>query len=186
MMQSAISQGVSIGILLVRHRITTFFTDDGKGKQMARHRTFSTQSSPMPKFNAFIGAKYSFHTLGKDFIWPWIQCTKYKSSCPMNTVYGRYKQYYYKYSGRNIKPVLPERWKYKGSICHEYSKRKIGTSKKRINKRVRVTPNFVKQLWPNKNNELIRTLFFGSMVVRKERINERKMSIYFCRMAVCK
>ena len=31
---------------------------------MARHGTFSTQSPPMPKFNAFIGAKYLFHTLG--------------------------------------------------------------------------------------------------------------------------
>ena len=39
MMQSAISRGVSIEILLVPHRITKFFTDDGKGKSMARHRT---------------------------------------------------------------------------------------------------------------------------------------------------
>ena len=64
----------------------------------------------------------------------------------MNIVYERYKQYYYEYSGRNIKVVLPEtkQWKYKGIIWHEYSKRNIGTSKKRINKRVRVTPNFVK------------------------------------------
>ena len=64
MMQLAISQGVSIGILLVPHRITSFFTDDGKGKLMAHHRTFSMRSPPMPKFNAFIGVKYSFHTLG--------------------------------------------------------------------------------------------------------------------------
>ena len=45
------------------HRITAFFTDDGKGKSMALHRIFSTQSSPMPNFNAFIRVKYSFHTL---------------------------------------------------------------------------------------------------------------------------
>ena len=64
MMQSTISQRVSIGILLVPHRIIAFFKDDGKGKSMAHHRTFSMQSPPMPKFNAFIGAKYSFHTLG--------------------------------------------------------------------------------------------------------------------------
>ena len=31
---------------------------------MARHRTFSTRYPPLPKFNTFIGAKYSFHTLG--------------------------------------------------------------------------------------------------------------------------
>ena len=42
MVQSAISQGVSNGILLVPHRTKTFFTDDDKGKSMARHRTFST------------------------------------------------------------------------------------------------------------------------------------------------
>ena len=63
-MQSAISWGVSIGILLVPHRITTFFTDYGKGKSMTRHRAFSTRSPPIPKFNAFIGAKCSFHILG--------------------------------------------------------------------------------------------------------------------------
>ena len=39
-MQSAISRGESIGILLVLHRIIMFFTDDGKGKSMARHITF--------------------------------------------------------------------------------------------------------------------------------------------------
>ena len=64
MMQSAISRGVSIGILLVAHRFTTFFTDDGKGKSKARHRTFHTESPPVPMFNAFIGAKCLFHTLG--------------------------------------------------------------------------------------------------------------------------
>ena len=60
MMQSAISRVVYIGILLVPQRITIFFTDDGKDKSMARHRTFSTRSPLMPKFNAFVGAKYSF------------------------------------------------------------------------------------------------------------------------------
>ena len=64
MMQSAISRGVSIEILLVLRRITTFFTDDGEGKSMARHRKFLAPSPPMPKFNEFIGVKYSFHTLG--------------------------------------------------------------------------------------------------------------------------
>ena len=64
MMQSAISRGVSIGILLVSHRITTFFTDDSKGKSMSRHRVFSTRSPQILKFNEFIGVKYSFHTLG--------------------------------------------------------------------------------------------------------------------------
>ena len=63
MMQSAISWGVSIGILLVPHRFT-FFTDESKGKSMACHRTFSTRSPPIPNFNAFIWSKYSFHTLG--------------------------------------------------------------------------------------------------------------------------
>ena len=32
----------------------------------------------------------------------------------------------------------------------------------------------------------MRTLFFGGMVVHKEKINERKKIIYFCRMVVCK
>ena len=63
MMQSAISREVSIGILLVPHRITTFFTDGGTGKLMVSHRTFSTRSPLMPKFNAFIAAKYLFHSL---------------------------------------------------------------------------------------------------------------------------
>ena len=39
MMQSTISWGVSIGILLVPHRIATFFTDNSKGKLMVCHRT---------------------------------------------------------------------------------------------------------------------------------------------------
>ena len=64
MMQSAISRGVSIGVLLlVPHRITIFFTDDGKGKSMAPHSTILTRSAPVPKFNAFIGAEYSFYIL---------------------------------------------------------------------------------------------------------------------------
>ena len=66
MMQLAISWGVTIMILLVLlvlHRITTFFTDDGKGKLMVHHRTSSTWSLWMSMFNLFIGAKYSFHTL---------------------------------------------------------------------------------------------------------------------------
>ena len=50
-------------VLLVLHRITTFFKDNGKGKLMAHHRTSSTWSPPMSMFNPFIGAKYSFHTL---------------------------------------------------------------------------------------------------------------------------
>ena len=60
-MQFAITWEVSIMILLVPHKITTFFTDDGKGKLMAPHRTFLTRPPLMPKFNAFIGAKYLFH-----------------------------------------------------------------------------------------------------------------------------
>ena len=51
-MQSAISWGVSSGVLLVLHRITTFFMDDSEGKLMAYHETCSTQSPPpMPKHN---------------------------------------------------------------------------------------------------------------------------------------
>ena len=62
MMQSAISRGVSIGVLLlVPHRITIFFTDDGKGKSMTPHSTILTRSAPVLKFNAFIGAEYSFY-----------------------------------------------------------------------------------------------------------------------------
>ena len=48
-----------------------------------------------------------------------------------------------------------------GHICHEYSKQNIGTSKKRKNKRVRVTPNLVEWSCTNNNNKLMRTLFFG-------------------------
>ena len=92
------------------------------------------------------------------------------------------------HSGRNINAVLAERerWNHKGSICHEYSKPNIGIFKKKINKRVRVTPNSVEWSCINKSNKLMRTLFFGRMVVRKERTNERKKIIYFCRMVVCK
>ena len=119
--------------------------------------------------------------IGKDFIQSWIQCTKNKSSCPMNIVHERHRQYYYEYSGQNIKTVLleTEQWEYKGSICHEYSKRNIGTSKKRINKRVRETTNFAEWSCTNQNNKLMRTLFFGRMVLHKEIINERKKIINF-------
>ena len=64
MMQSALLLGVSIRILLVPHRITTFFMGDVKCESMAHHRTFSMGSPPMLKFKAFIGAKYSFCALG--------------------------------------------------------------------------------------------------------------------------
>lgn len=48
MMQLAISRGVSFGMLLVLHRITTFFMDDSEGKLMAYHETCLTQSPPPP------------------------------------------------------------------------------------------------------------------------------------------
>ena len=47
-------------------------------------------------------------------------------------------------------------------------------------------PKFVEWLCRNKNNNLMRTLIFGRMVVHKERINETKKIIYFCQMAVYK
>ena len=62
-MQSAISRGVYIRILLVLHK-STFFMDDGRGKLMACHIKFLTESLPMPTFNPFIRAKYLFHTFG--------------------------------------------------------------------------------------------------------------------------
>ena len=62
--QSAISRGVSNGILLVPHIITILFMDDGKGKLIARHRTFLIRSPLMPKVNTFIEVKYSFLTFG--------------------------------------------------------------------------------------------------------------------------
>ena len=46
MMQSAISQGVSIGILLVLHSFTIFFIDNSKGQLLAFHRIFLRQSPP--------------------------------------------------------------------------------------------------------------------------------------------
>ena len=61
MMQSAILQGERTETLLVPHRVTIFFTCDGKAKLMARHRAMLSRSPPMSQFNAFIGAKYSFH-----------------------------------------------------------------------------------------------------------------------------
>ena len=48
MMQSAIPRGVSMEILLVLHKITTFFMDTSEGKLMDRNRTFLTRSPPMP------------------------------------------------------------------------------------------------------------------------------------------
>ena len=42
MMQSAVSRRIPTGILLVPHRIPTFFTDDGQGKSMTHYRTIST------------------------------------------------------------------------------------------------------------------------------------------------
>ena len=47
MMQSAISRGESIGVLLQ-------YFYDGKGKSMARYRTFSTRYPSMPKFSALL------------------------------------------------------------------------------------------------------------------------------------
>ena len=66
MMQSAISRGVSIGMLLVSHRITTFFTDDGKGISMSRHRAFSTRSPPILKFKLRLKTQICF-ALNKNF-----------------------------------------------------------------------------------------------------------------------
>ena len=63
--------------------------------------------------------------------------------------------------------------KCKGSICHEYSKQNIDTSKKRINKIVRVTPNFVEWSCASKSNKLMRTLFF----VERPSTNERNISM---------
>ena len=71
-------------------------------------------------------------------------------------------------------------------IQRQYCKQNIGTIRKRINLRVRVTPNFGRWSCKNKQNKLIKNLIFGRMVVHKERINERKKIIYFCRMVVCK
>ena len=62
--QSALSRGESAATLFVSHRIAIFFMDDGKAKSIAHRRTFSARSPPTHKFNAFVGAKYSFHTFG--------------------------------------------------------------------------------------------------------------------------
>ena len=61
----------------------------------------------------------------------------------------------------------------------------IGAIKKRMNLKVRMTPNFG-QMVVYKKNELLRTLIFGRMVMHKERTNKRKKVIYFCRMVKCK
>ena len=58
--------------------------------------------------------------------------------------------------------------KCKGSICHEYRKRNIGTSEKRINKRVRVTSNLVEWSCTNNNNKL--TIFRSND--RAQRMNK--------------
>ena len=46
--------------------------------------------------------------------------------------------------------------------------------------------NLVEWSCTNKVNKLMATLIFGRMVAYKERINEIKKIIYFCRMVVCK
>ena len=62
----------------------------------------------------------------------------------MNAVYGIYKYCHISTATQSVKAVLlktePMKY-YKDSICHEYSKRNIGTTKTMINLRVRVTPN---------------------------------------------
>ena len=58
--QSAISIGESVKNLLVPHNITTFFSDGGIDRFMARQ---STRSPPIPIFNAFNRVKYLCHTL---------------------------------------------------------------------------------------------------------------------------
>ena len=63
MMQLAISWGESVEILLVPHWTTMFHTNGSSYKLMARQRKFSTRSPPMPKFIAFSGTKYFFHTI---------------------------------------------------------------------------------------------------------------------------
>ena len=62
-MQSAISWGESVEILLVSHWTTIFRTDDGSGKLMAHQSTFSTRPPPVPKFILFSDTKYFFHLI---------------------------------------------------------------------------------------------------------------------------
>ena len=61
-MQSAISKGESVNRLLVPHNVTTFLSDKGINRFLVCQSTFSTQSLPIPKFNAFNGVKYLCHT----------------------------------------------------------------------------------------------------------------------------
>ena len=105
---------------------------------------------------------------------------KYKNAAKTSYTHG--------YSVRSIRAALQWIWCTKdiGSTAINIINQNIGTSKKIINKRVRVTPKFAEWSCTNKNNKLMRTLFFGWMVVHKERINERKKIIYVCRMVVCK
>ena len=60
--QSAISIGESVKKLLVPHNTTTFFSDGGINRFLARKSTFSTRSPKIPKSNAFNGIKYLCHT----------------------------------------------------------------------------------------------------------------------------
>ena len=62
-MQSAISWGESVEILLVSHWTTIFRTDDGSGKLMAHQSTISTRPPPVPKFILFSDTKYFFHLI---------------------------------------------------------------------------------------------------------------------------
>ena len=62
-MQSVISQGESVEMLLVLHWTTIFCMNDGSGKLMAGQSTFSTRSPPMHKFTAFSDTQYFFHII---------------------------------------------------------------------------------------------------------------------------
>ena len=60
--QSAISVGKSIKILLDPHNVITFFSDGGIGWFMACQSTFSSQSLPIPEFNYLKQVKYLCRT----------------------------------------------------------------------------------------------------------------------------
>ena len=62
-MQSAISQGESVEMLLALHWNTIFCTNDGSGKLMACQSTFSSWSPPIHKFTAFSDTQYFFHII---------------------------------------------------------------------------------------------------------------------------
>ena len=66
--QSAISIGEFMKRLLVPHNTTTFFSDGGITKFLARQSTFSARSPPIPKFNAFHDIKYLCHTFKEDLL----------------------------------------------------------------------------------------------------------------------